>query len=335
MSFKRFDNGDITISAESVVAPLWSTELPVLTTFFTSSAQVASNAGNYYYEVYQTGSTELNAEVQFSVAYGHAKGSGSLFYDPAVPGKTPTSTIYGQYRTLVYGDENQNFKFGTETEFESIYIISIDRARYKEKLLPGSFNLKLQVGGAVLDLTDSSKFDNTVTFTDAGRVFQIISGSNGVPASGNGYTPSSGSYGLFLPDIGTIVLNATALDLAAPVGLSIGTNIASNTQGNNQAKLYNAIVTGARFEMRSEETVTSNFVFIRVRNSEFNYTTNPSNISTTGELVHDVMINNPQAYITTVGMYNDSNDLVAVAKLSRPLLKDFTKEALIRVKLDY
>ena len=47
------------------------------------------------------------------------------------------------------------------------------------------------------------------------------------------------------------------------------------------------------------------------------------------------MINSPQAYITTVRLYNDNNDLLAVAKLSRPLLKDFTKEALLRIKLDY
>ena len=46
-------------------------------------------------------------------------------------------------------------------------------------------------------------------------------------------------------------------------------------------------------------------------------------------------INHPQIYVTTVGMYNDSNELLAVAKMSRPLLKDFTKEALIRVKLDF
>jgi hypothetical protein len=39
--------------------------------------------------------------------------------------------------------------------------------------------------------------------------------------------------------------------------------------------------------------------------------------------------------MTTVVLYNDNNDLLAVAKLSRPLLKDFTKESLIRIKLDY
>jgi hypothetical protein len=47
------------------------------------------------------------------------------------------------------------------------------------------------------------------------------------------------------------------------------------------------------------------------------------------------MVNSPQAYMTTVGIYNDNNDLLAVAKLSKPLLKDFTKEALLRIKLDY
>ena len=47
------------------------------------------------------------------------------------------------------------------------------------------------------------------------------------------------------------------------------------------------------------------------------------------------MIDTPQSFITTIGLYNDNNDLLAVAKLSRPLLKDFTKESLVRVKLDY
>ena len=47
------------------------------------------------------------------------------------------------------------------------------------------------------------------------------------------------------------------------------------------------------------------------------------------------MIDNPQTYITTVGLYNTNQDLLAVAKLSQPLPKNFTKEALIKVKLDY
>jgi hypothetical protein len=98
---------------------------------------------------------------------------------------------------------------------------------------------------------------------------------------------------------------------------------------------YNIINTGASFNLQSEETITSDYVFVRVRNGEFNYSTNPSIISGSGQLRYDVLVNSPQAYITTVGLYNDNNDLLGVAKLSRPLLKDFTKEALVRIKLDY
>ena len=74
---------------------------------------------------------------------------------------------------------------------------------------------------------------------------------------------------------------------------------------------------------------------MRARNSEFNYSTNPSILTGSGELRHDVLIDSPETYITSVGLYNDNQDLLAVAKLSRPLLKNSTKEALVRIKLDY
>jgi hypothetical protein len=58
-------------------------------------------------------------------------------------------------------------------------------------------------------------------------------------------------------------------------------------------------------------------------------------ISGSGDFNFPSLVDNPQTFITTVGMYNDNNELLAVAKLSKPLVKDFTKEALIRVKLDF
>ena len=94
--------------------------------------------------------------------------------------------------------------------------------------------------------------------------------------------------------------------------------------------------TNTTYNPHSNENITSDYVFIRARNSEYNYTENPSFISgSTGDVLYSSMINSPQSFLTTVGLYNDTNELLAVAKLSKPLTKDFTKETLVRVKLDY
>jgi len=312
MSFKRFETDDIAISAESITAPVWSTGAPTLSTFFTSSEQYNSN-NQYYVDVYQTGSALTNAAVQFSISYANKAGSGSLLYNSAVDGKSPSSTIYGQYRTLVLGDEDTDFSLNGTTLSE-FYVISIDRARYKEKLLPGTFEINTDNGVFI----DNSTTLTTVTYGDAGRVYKLVSGSI---ADGAFNTTEKG---YFLPDICTVLLHTSSIATA--------TTTTSNTNGLNTRRFFDAL-TGIR--LNSEETVSSQYAFVRVRNSEFNYSTNPSNITGSGDLQHNVMINAPQAYMTTVGLYNDNNDLLAVAKLSQPLLKDFTKEALVRIKLDF
>jgi hypothetical protein len=334
MSFKRLDPEDFVVSSDSVTAPLWSGEAPTLTSFYSSSVQEAGSSGDFYLNVYQTASTDASAEVQFAIAYGNKYGSGSLWYNPNVPGASPTRTIYGQYRNLVLGDETADFSFGGITQ-NAFVALSIDRNRYKQSILPGTWTLKLTYGGYSINLTDNSLVASSVVFNDAGRVYQIVSGSAGVINEyyPNGYSSNSGSWGLFLPDIGTILLNCEALNKSA---LGIPYGIASNQADNTNKFYFTAISNGASFTMNSQETISSDYIFIRARNAEFNYSENPSFIAgSTGEVVYNSFINNPQTFPTTVGLYNDNNELLAVAKLSRPLLKDFTKEALIRVKLDF
>lgn len=340
MSFKRFDVEDIVVSAESVTAPVWTGDVNTLTQFYTSSVQIGGTSADFYYDVYHTASTLDEARVQFSVAYADKKGSGSLLYNSNVTGKSPSSTVYGQYRNLVLGDEESSFNFGSISS-EHFYVITVDRARYKEKLLPGTLSLKLHVSasGAEVNLTDNSQIITTTVFSDAGRVYDIVSGAAGVVYSGsqaNGYTNGSGSYGKFLPDIGVLLINGKALDgNVSDGGINLGTGRNSNSADLNIQKFYNLLTLSGSFTLQCEETITSNFVFVRARNSEFNYSTNPSLITGSGELRHNVMVDSPQSYVTAVGLYNDNNDLLAVAKLSRPLLKDFTKESLVRIKLDY
>jgi len=343
MGFKRLEPEDFLVSADSVSSTVWTGNSPTLTSFYYSTAQSGDRSGDYYLAVYQSTPTDADAEVQFDIAFGDRLGRGTLAYNSDVSNTLSYSrTIYGQYRTLVLEDENADFSFGGVATNQYFYALSINRARYKEKLLPGSLNLTLTNGSRTLELTDNSKDVSLPTYYGTQRAYQIVSGSNGSAYLNNGYAGANGqsttigSYGLFLPDTSTIILNGAALDQNNAYGLNLGTNLTANTDGGNTLKLFNALNDGASFQLNSEETITSDFVFIRARNSEFNYSENPSFIaSSTGEVVYDYFINNPQVYPTTVGLYNDSNELLAVSKLSRPIQKNFTKEALIRIKLDF
>ena len=208
MGFKRFDPEDLVISNAAVTTAAWSNNTPTLTSFFTSSVQVVGNTSEYYYNVYQTASDDASAAIQFGIAYCDLKGSGSTFYNVLVTGSSPTRTNYGQYRTLVLGDENASFVFGNQTS-EYFYALNIERARYKESLLPGTMTLYISGSGGMQVLTDDSGLGGAVTFTDAGRRFNLVSGSAGSVYTGvntNGWTSNSGSYGWFFPDVGLILL---------------------------------------------------------------------------------------------------------------------------------
>jgi hypothetical protein len=336
MSFSRYATEDSVISSETVVRGMWTTNNTAsLNTFFTSSI----NTSNYYLNVYDTSAT---SSVQFSVQYGHVSGSGSAPLNAAVVGRTPTRINYGQYRSLIYNDENSSFVFGSFTSPDFI-ALNVARSCYKDAIKPGSLTLQLSgsdSGRTILSLTDDSVINGSVTnFIGSNRYYTLISGSAGTAATS--LAGVSGSYGLMFPDLGVILLNPKALSNDSGSGgialndinVTDSTNVANT---NNYARIFGVIKgTTNSFTLQSEETVSSRYFFTRIKNNEYNYTTNPSIINNSGSLLYDTLINNPQTYFTTVGMYNDNNELLAVAKLSRPLIKDFTKEALIRIKLDY
>ncbi len=344
-SFVRLAQDDIVLNTEKLSTSTWSNNTNQLTAVHTASSQTvfttATSSGQFFIQVFNvaTGSTTTTPEVQYNIAYGHKKGSGSLDFtaDTGSFGFSASRNVYSQYRSLVFGDEESSFTFGDTTP-EDIYAINIERARYRQALKPSSLNLILNTGTNVeLRLTDDSiTSTGSAVLTNLGRQFNIVSGSNGVRLGSTVNETASGSYGLFYPDAGVILLNPLALDLPdADNGIALGTTRNPNTTDKNHEKLLDAIDGGGSFIVDSEENISSQFYFVRAKNKEFNYSSNPSFIDTNGNLNFDSMVDNPRTFITTIGLYNDANELLAVAKLSQPVAKDFTKEALIKVKLDY
>ena len=169
-----------------------------------------------------------------------------------------------------------------------------------------------------------------------GQTFQILYTARAATAAAT----VSGSYGLFYPESGMIVLNPNSL--ANGTGMSalnkyiepLGTSTATNDY--NHRKLFNSIKSGSYFASRREEQKRSSFFFCNIPHYEFNHSQNPSYFTgTNAELSNNSFKVEPHSYLTTVGLYNEHNELLAVAKLSKPFKKDPNTEALIKVRLDY
>jgi len=194
----------------------------------------------------------------------------------------------------------------------------------------------------MVTLIDDSGASSNPTIAESKREFNVVSGSiaNGIyqTASVKAAATNSGSYGLFYPEMGMVILNPNSIASgSAAVGAAVqpvGTSTATNDY--NHRKLYNSIKSGSYFAARREERKRSSYYFCRVPNFEFNHSQNPSfSTGSNAELVHNSFILEPSTYITTVGLYNSNNELLAVAKMSKPFKKDPNTEALIKVKLDY
>lgn len=340
------DDTDVSPNQKEVVtAPLWSNAKSTLTAIYTSSAQ-SDNQKRYYYEVFNSQSNLQGAAAQFSVAYGDALASGSStgsfgqnLYD------YPTKAVYAQYRQLLLNAGDTLFTFSNGETSDYIYVINVNRARFKDRmdtknwqLTIGSLNANgTYNGGSVVTLIDDATSSTTELSQQGGRVYNVRSGSitNGV------FNGDTTPWGLFYPDHGVIVLNGKALDASASFATP---RTPATASGDDSAFRIFTSISGAiaanstlyGFQGRTSEVISSTYYFVRLYNGEYNYSTNSSFVTgSTGVVKYDSMVTDPNVYVTTVGLYDDNQELLAVAKLSKPIKKAFDRELVIKVKLDY
>ena len=350
--FQLFDTAEDIVAnrVTTVSSGIWSSGGTTLTQgsttsgFFSSSVQSASS-GDYYTDVHQEASSSTTTEVQFSVTYGHHAGSGSK---NATDGTNASQAIYSQFKNVIVSPTQTFFKYGAsgaELESSSSYFISIARARMREKVDPGNWEIRLnQPGGSgsqELRLIDDSGATSDSSVAKGTTYFNIVSGSiSGGTAS---YKYSSGTtkmyYGRFYPFLGVYMLDSGKLDLAqsgTQNGVSLSTGASTNADDNNSRKLFNAFNTaGGYFQARRDEDIKSTHYFCRVNNRRYNFSQNPTYYTGSGELTNPTYVTDPRTYITTIGLYNANSELLAVAKLSKPFLKTPAREAVIKVRLDF
>ena len=358
--YKKFGAIDrVTNRTEIVTSGIWSGDTGSLAVnaTYTSSAQIASVSGKYYIDVYNGLTSSTASEVQFSIAYGDVVGNGAPTLEQDDTSTLATRATYNQYRNILLDSADPFFSVYSGStaaahNLTSFYAININRARYKERLDPGNISIKLAGSlGEVNLIDDSGGTDENVT--TSGRVYNIVSGSlnigNALTASIQSYTSSNGQgWGLFYPDMGIILLNPAALAAKVDANLGAASSSLAGVYHNNSTSasvtvgtsgsiaVLKALANGGDFQVRRTENVSTSHYFVRANNREFNFSNNPTFVTgSVGEFVQSTFERDPRVYITTVGLYDDANELLAVAKTSKPVEKSFDKEVAIKVKLDF
>ena len=341
------ESGDVITNVKDIVSSgMWAAGAGSLSGFYTSSTQSSSNAAHYL-DVYAADpASDSTAKPQFSVAYGHFNGSGSAG-TMGVDGSRASAAIYRQLSQTLLGPNEDKFTFagtGAHITPKFVYAIAVSRQQLREKMDPGNWELHLSASGAVgmgdigtLKLIDDSGATANAQVNQGGRVFNIVSGSISAGVGDINTTAANqpgGGIGLFYPDLGILIFNGPILNASC----SLNHISASNTEGGNVGKFYGALTSSLPpyFAARREEIITSQHYFCRVPNKEFNFSSNPSFATASdGSFTQSTFFKNPKTFITQIGLYNDDSELLAIAKLSKPLLKSYSREAIVKVKLDF
>mgnify|MGYP003111600231 FL=1 len=342
-TFQTFDqDNDVIKNQRTVVSSgIFSGGSGTMTSFYSQSAQGAST-GSYidvYHQDPTAGSATVDtAEIQFSLGYAHYWGSGSAGNTTKLnTGGRQTAALYRQFANVILPAETSKFTFtGAESASDDFYFVTFQRARQREKIDPGNWELHLSGSGATstLKLIDDSGATTNPTVNEGGRVFNIISGSIATGTAITNTTAANqpgGAYGLFYPDLGIILLHPSVLEASG----SLKASRTSDTYGDNPHNFFLSVATGSKFQVRREEEISSTNYFCRVNNQKFNFSNNPTFSDTNGDFTQGTFFKDPKTFITQVGLYNENNDLLAVAKLSKPVLKSYSREAIIKVKLDF
>lgn len=338
--FSELTNDDTGKLSSRISEGLFTSGVGEINTFFTASSQVTLN-GEYEIDVYQEATSSITSEVQFSISYGHIAGSGSIVSDD----EKPTKAIYSQYRNLILEPTDTKFTVnGVDTDH--IVVLNFKRSRFKENIDPGNWQLKLTSGSNTITVIDDSGESLGTTYNpgvsaSGKKFYNIVSGT--IANGPSGSTPASYAYyGLLYHELGLLVFNPDAINTGlkmGPLSQSFLTQSSTTVTPNNNTRMFN-LISGSLtnvFKARNEETLNSQHIFVRVKSKEYNFSTNPTYVTGSQGRIIDTISRRgvPFSYITSVGLYNDENQLLAVAKLSKPLLKEPGTEALLKIRLDF
>lgn len=253
---------------------------------------------------------------------------------------------------------------------EAVFL-NIHRLFARDAIKRGTFAMQFNTS-SVLDATTSgfpafTNLDRTSTsgsaiFTDVGS--QLETSYGGAVGNVTLSTSTAVNAGLLFYDQGIVVLDAKKImsgtqHVSGVINAmsTTGTSVIGSAAGNPNAKFIPDLFVSAsidnivnhlascRFQsgsltamtLQNNTNINSTLVFCRATADEFNYSANPTFTNSDGGIIviDDPTTERTFSFITTIGLYDANDNLLAVAKLSRPIEKNDEKDLTFRVRLDF
>ena len=228
-------------------------------------------------------------------------------------------------------------------KIQNAFFLNFARLLTKDEIKKQTFELQLSTGSVYNPLDTST--DETLTISDYGATneFRVNSpaGEYGILYTGSTGMHAESGVGLIYYQAGVVVLTSSIFPLGNgngsarcnfdDAGLSVTGTMTTSSLTDNANDLR-ARIKNVQFNNTTE--LNSTIYFCRVNHNEFNYSANPTYLSSSQIVVKQQTTDAPVSFMTTIGLYSADNELLAVAKTSQALEKSPKNEIVIQVRLD-
>jgi hypothetical protein len=292
--------------------------------------------------VYDYPYASSSANQIFDLTYGVRSGS-------ALTPVTQSSEKYRIYKemaqVLLGFDVTGNVKnfVINGTTVDRMLFINFSRLLTKDGVKIGSFTASIGTGswgtpfaGGLKQMSDNTGSTYLTVNSDSpvGQYWKVYNGTT--------YTDSN-QIGFLFYQQGVLALNqgdsifnyiAYSSSTANPAGGYLsGSSLASTGTITEVSDGFRRYINNIQFQNTVQ--INSTIYNCQVGLNQYNYSSNTTYTSASQIVVKNSVIDTPVTYITTVGLYDDSDQLLAVAKLSEPLRKTSADSINLRVRLDY
>jgi hypothetical protein len=314
--------------------------IPLTGTLFTGTAEFYTKtyinitsgsavSGGFWQTVFDGSPTSVSSSALVDLTYGISTASISYAQVETFL-EVEKNRVYKQMAKLLLGSESSLFSFNS-INYNELFFVLFKRRIFKDEIKKGNTSINIQVSGT----------NNNISLLDTGAAATYTVGPSG--DEGKLYSGST--------EIGKIYYNAGIMVFPTGVFLAAVNPTASYWSGSTASNMnidqvsvtgnIDSMVYGLRqrinnIQFFNQTNLHSTVYFCRALNSDFNYSTNPSFVDSDGRIVVTSGTDNQtRTYITTIGLYDINDNLLAVAKASDPVKKSPDNELVFRVRLSY